>query len=70
MLELTDVAGRSEKVIARRRPGNKGRRYPADPGRRGTGWLVLFVQSGYLTAKSPSDSAAAFTRKRKRDGTD
>jgi hypothetical protein len=34
MLELTDhVAGKSDKVIARRRPGNKGRRYPADPPR-------------------------------------
>ena len=34
MLELTDhVTGKSNKVIARRRPGNKGRRYPADPPR-------------------------------------
>ena len=34
MLELTDhVAGKSNQVIARRRPGNKGRRYPADPPR-------------------------------------
>ena len=34
MLELTDhVAGTSDKVITRRRPGNKGRRYPADPPR-------------------------------------
>jgi site-specific recombinase XerD len=34
MLELTDhVAGKSDKVIARHRPGNKGRRYPADPPR-------------------------------------
>jgi hypothetical protein len=34
MLEPTDhVAGKSDKVIARSRPGNKGRRYPAD--RRG-----------------------------------
>ena len=32
MLELTEqVAGKSNKVIPRRRPGNKGRRYPADP---------------------------------------
>jgi site-specific recombinase XerD len=34
MLELTDhVAGKSDKVIARRPPGDKGRRYPADPPR-------------------------------------
>ena len=34
MLELTDYApGKSNPVIARRRPGNKGRRYPADPPR-------------------------------------
>lgn len=35
MLELTDyVTGKSHpRVIARRRPGNKGRRYPADPPR-------------------------------------
>ena len=34
MLELKDhVAGKSNQVIARRRPGNKGRRYPADPPR-------------------------------------
>ena len=34
MLELSDhVAGKSNQVIARRRPGNKGRRYPADPPR-------------------------------------
>ena len=34
MLELTDyVAGKSTRFIARRRPGNKGRRYPADPPR-------------------------------------
>jgi integrase len=34
MLELTDyVAGKSNQVIARGRPGNKGRRYPADPPR-------------------------------------
>jgi integrase len=34
MLELTDhVTGKSNKVIARRRPGNKGHRYPADPPR-------------------------------------
>ena len=34
MLELRDhVAGKSNQVIARRRPGNKGRRYPADPPR-------------------------------------
>ncbi len=34
MLKLTDhVAGTSNKVITRRRPGNKGRRYPADPPR-------------------------------------
>ena len=34
MLELTDhAAGTSKKVITRRRPGNKGRRYPADPPR-------------------------------------
>ncbi len=34
MLELTDhVAGTSNKVITRRRAGNKGRRYPADPPR-------------------------------------
>ena len=34
MLELTDhVTGKWNKVIARRRPGNKGRRYPADPPR-------------------------------------
>jgi hypothetical protein len=34
MLELThNVPGRSNLVIARRRPGNKGRRYPADPPR-------------------------------------
>ena len=34
MLELTDyVASRSTRFIARRRPGNKGRRYPADPPR-------------------------------------
>jgi integrase len=33
MLELTDyVAGKSTRFIARR-PGNKGRRYPADPPR-------------------------------------
>jgi site-specific recombinase XerD len=34
MLELRDhVADKSNQVIARRRPGNKGRRYPADPPR-------------------------------------
>ena len=34
MLELRDhVAGKTNQVIARRRPGNKGRRYPADPPR-------------------------------------
>jgi site-specific recombinase XerD len=34
MLELRDhVAGKSNQVIAGRRPGNKGRRYPADPPR-------------------------------------
>ncbi len=34
MLELTDhVTDKWNKVIARRRPGNKGRRYPADPPR-------------------------------------
>jgi integrase len=34
MLELTHyVPGKSNPVIARRRPGNKGRRYPADPPR-------------------------------------
>ena len=34
MLELTDyVAGKSNQAIAGRRPGNKGRRYPADPPR-------------------------------------
>jgi integrase len=34
MLEPRDqVVGKSNKVIARRRPGNKGRRYPADPPR-------------------------------------
>jgi site-specific recombinase XerD len=34
MLELTDyVADKSTRFIARRRPGNKGRRYPADPPR-------------------------------------
>ena len=34
MLELTDhVTGKSNEVIARRRPGNKGRRYAADPPR-------------------------------------
>ena len=34
MLELKDhVASKSNQVIARRRPGNKGRRYPADPPR-------------------------------------
>jgi site-specific recombinase XerD len=34
MLELTDyVAGKSTGFIAPRRPGNKGRRYPADPPR-------------------------------------
>lgn len=34
MLELTDhVTGKSNKVIARRRPGNRGRRYPPDPPR-------------------------------------
>jgi len=34
MLELKDhVAGKSNQVIAKRRPGNKGRRYPADPPR-------------------------------------
>ena len=34
MLELRDhVPGKSNQVIARRRPGNKGRRYPADPPR-------------------------------------
>jgi hypothetical protein len=32
MLELIHyVPGKSNPVIARRRPGNKGRRYPADP---------------------------------------
>ncbi|MGC1800216.1 MAG: site-specific integrase [Solirubrobacterales bacterium] len=34
MLEFThNVPGKSNPVIARRRPGNKGRRYPADPPR-------------------------------------
>ena len=34
MLELSDhLTGTSHQVIARRRPGNKGRRYPADPPR-------------------------------------
>jgi integrase len=34
MLERTyNVPGKSNPVIARRRPGNKGRRYPADPPR-------------------------------------
>ncbi len=34
MLELKDhLAGKPNQVIARRRPGNKGRRYPADPPR-------------------------------------
>ena len=34
MLELRDhLTGTSHQVIARRRPGNKGRRYPADPPR-------------------------------------
>jgi integrase len=34
MLELTDhVPGKSNQVNAGRRPGNKGRRYPADPPR-------------------------------------
>ena len=34
MLELRDhVAGKSNQVIAGRQPGNKGRRYPADPPR-------------------------------------
>ena len=34
MLELTDhVAGKSDLGTARRRPGNKGRRCPADPPR-------------------------------------
>lgn len=34
MLELTDhLTGKSNQVISLRRPGNKGRRYPADPPR-------------------------------------
>ena len=36
MREFRDqVAGKSNQVIARRRPGNKGRRYPAEPPRVG-----------------------------------
>jgi integrase len=46
MLELTDhVAGKSDKVIARRRPGNKGRRYPADPP-RGEEIVAVMRQAG------------------------